>query len=161
LAAGSELRQRLPLLREAINLLQGCGDRFQLARALAELSQAHHELGDFSRARMLARWATQQAEACHPEALPKQLSANHAALDDGERVDEQAEDDGAPALSDAELRVASLAALGHTNREIGRRLYITVSTVEQHLTRVYRKLRVNSRADLPAGLSMNAMSTSA
>jgi len=54
-----------------------------------------------------------------------------------------------------ELRVASLAALGHTNREIGRRLYVTVSTVEQHLTRVYRKLKVNSRADLPAGLSLN------
>lgn len=161
LAAASDLRQRLPLLREAINLLQGCGDRFQLARALGELSQAHHELGDFSRARMLARWAAQQAEACHPDALPKQLSVNNAARDDGESADEQAEDDGVPALSDAELRVASLAALGHTNREIGRRLFITVSTVEQHLTRVYRKLKVNSRADLPTGLSVHDMSTSA
>jgi hypothetical protein len=44
--------------------------------------------------------------------------------------------------------VARLAALGHTNREISQTLYITVSTVEQHLTRVYRKLGITRRADL-------------
>ncbi|WP_158890407.1 helix-turn-helix transcriptional regulator [Amycolatopsis anabasis] len=52
------------------------------------------------------------------------------------------------ALSDAELRVASLATLGYSNREIAGELHITVSTVEQHLTRTYRKLRVNGRAKL-------------
>ena len=46
-------------------------------------------------------------------------------------------------------RVASLAALGNSSREISDQLCITVSTVEQHLTRVYRKLGVTSRADLP------------
>lgn len=55
-------------------------------------------------------------------------------------------------LSDAERRVASLAARGCTNREISRKLFVTVSTVEQHLTRVYRKLRINSRSDLPTSL---------
>jgi DNA-binding CsgD family transcriptional regulator/type II secretory pathway predicted ATPase ExeA len=55
-------------------------------------------------------------------------------------------------LSDAELRVATLAAAGRTNREIAAKLFVTVSTVEQHLTRIYRKLRVNGRADLPAWL---------
>ncbi|MGW5050495.1 helix-turn-helix transcriptional regulator [Actinokineospora sp. NPDC004072] len=59
-----------------------------------------------------------------------------------------------PVLSDSERRVAELAATGHTNREIGRALYITVSTVEQHLTRVYRKLGVNGRADLPHRLAL-------
>ena len=49
--------------------------------------------------------------------------------------------------------MAELAALGHTNREISRTLYVTVSTVEQHLTRVYRKLGVKSRADLPPVLA--------
>jgi DNA-binding CsgD family transcriptional regulator len=52
-------------------------------------------------------------------------------------------------LSEAERRVAALAARGCTNRQIATKLYITVSTVEQHLTRVYRKLRVNRRGDLP------------
>ncbi|MEY9968292.1 DNA-binding NarL/FixJ family response regulator, partial [Streptacidiphilus sp. MAP12-16] len=55
-------------------------------------------------------------------------------------------------LSSAERRVASLAALGHTNREIARDLFITVSTVEQHLTRVYRKLNVTRRSDLPGAV---------
>ena len=48
--------------------------------------------------------------------------------------------------------MATLAARGDTNREIARRLYITVSTVEQHLTRVYRKLNVAGREDLAVRL---------
>lgn len=56
-------------------------------------------------------------------------------------------------LSDSERRVAELAATGHTNREISALLYITVSTVEQHLTRVYRKLGVKGRAELPRDLA--------
>lgn len=46
-----------------------------------------------------------------------------------------------------------LAAGGHTNREIAAELFITVSTVEQHLTRVYRKLQVKGRGDLAAHLT--------
>jgi len=56
---------------------------------------------------------------------------------------------GIAELSEAELRVAELAAEGHSNREIAQQLFITVSTVEQHLTRIYRKLRVR-RTDLPS-----------
>jgi len=55
-------------------------------------------------------------------------------------------------LSEAERRVASLAVRGYTNRDIAAHLYLTVSTVEQHLTRTYRKLRVNRRQDLPTNL---------
>ncbi|GAA3966350.1 hypothetical protein GCM10023085_55990 [Actinomadura viridis] len=53
-----------------------------------------------------------------------------------------------PELTEAERKVAALAAQGHTNRQIADTLLITVSTVEQHLTRVYRKLNVTRRADL-------------
>ncbi|NUQ99008.1 MAG: helix-turn-helix transcriptional regulator, partial [Streptomyces sp.] len=61
--------------------------------------------------------------------------------------------DGAPGpLSAAERRVAALAAAGHTNKEISQSLHITVSTVEQHLTRVFRKLRVGARRDLASVL---------
>jgi DNA-binding CsgD family transcriptional regulator len=55
-------------------------------------------------------------------------------------------------LSDAEQRVAALAAFGYTNGQIAHKLYITVSTVEQHLTRVYRKLGIAGRAELPIGI---------
>jgi DNA-binding CsgD family transcriptional regulator len=50
-------------------------------------------------------------------------------------------------LSEAEWRVAALAAEGMSNRQIAKQLFVTVSTVEQHLTRVYRKLRIR-RSDL-------------
>ncbi|MEV4643083.1 AAA family ATPase [Actinoplanes sp. NPDC049548] len=51
-------------------------------------------------------------------------------------------------LTDAEQRVAALAAAGNTNRQIAESLFITVSTVEQHLTKIYRKLNVRSRSGL-------------
>ncbi|WP_232838140.1 response regulator transcription factor [Streptomyces geranii] len=53
-------------------------------------------------------------------------------------------------LTPAEFRVAQLTTQGFTNREISEALYITVSTVEQHLTRTYRKLRIEGRARLAA-----------
>jgi DNA-binding NarL/FixJ family response regulator len=56
-------------------------------------------------------------------------------------------------LSEAERRVAELAAAGHTNRQIADHLFVTVSTVEQHLTKTYRKLRVSRRTQLRAALS--------
>nr|ADU56066.1 hypothetical protein CA37-43 [uncultured organism CA37] len=51
-------------------------------------------------------------------------------------------------LTDAEQRVAALAAAGNTNRQIAESLFITVSTVEQHLTKIYRKLNLRSRSGL-------------
>ncbi|MFJ3771650.1 AAA family ATPase [Streptomyces sp. NPDC090075] len=58
-----------------------------------------------------------------------------------------------PELTESERRVGALAAAGRTNREIADLLNITVSTVEQHLTKVYRKLKVRRRADLPEPLA--------
>ncbi|GAB17565.1 putative LuxR family transcriptional regulator [Gordonia effusa NBRC 100432] len=51
-------------------------------------------------------------------------------------------------LSSAEQRVADHAGMGLTNKQISEQLFVTVSTVEQHLTRVYRKLGVSGRAGL-------------
>jgi DNA-binding CsgD family transcriptional regulator len=51
-------------------------------------------------------------------------------------------------LSAAERRVTELASKGQRNKDIAQGLGITVSTVEQHLTRVYRKLNVSRRTDL-------------
>lgn len=53
-------------------------------------------------------------------------------------------------LSRAERGVAMLVGMGYTNREISRELHITVSTVGQHLTRIYRKLGIRTRAELAA-----------
>jgi DNA-binding CsgD family transcriptional regulator len=55
-------------------------------------------------------------------------------------------------LSRSEQRVAVLAARGLTNQCIARELSLTVSTVEQHLTRTYRKLDIAGRNELRAML---------
>ena len=44
--------------------------------------------------------------------------------------------------------MAELAAQDLTNREIAQQLFVTARTVEGHLTSVFRKLRITSRADL-------------
>ena len=59
-----------------------------------------------------------------------------------------------PGLSPSEMKVATLVADGYTNREIANSLYVTPSTVEQHLTRIYRKLNIRTRAELVAQRSL-------
>lgn len=51
-------------------------------------------------------------------------------------------------LTPSELRIATLAADGATNREIAATCYLSVKTVEASLSRVYRKLGVRSRTEL-------------
>jgi DNA-binding NarL/FixJ family response regulator len=59
--------------------------------------------------------------------------------------------DGVPALepiSDRERDVLSLLALGHTNQEISKKLYISVRTVDTHRAHIMRKLDLATRAEL-------------
>jgi DNA-binding CsgD family transcriptional regulator len=53
-------------------------------------------------------------------------------------------------LTAQEERVAALAASGARNADIARQLYLSVSTVETHLQRVYAKLGIHSRRELTA-----------
>lgn len=56
-------------------------------------------------------------------------------------------------LTPAELRTAELAAEGLANKEIAQRLFVTVHTVEAHLSRAYAKLGIRSRAQLSSRLN--------
>ncbi|MFJ4985227.1 AAA family ATPase [Streptomyces sp. NPDC088732] len=153
---GGDLTYRLKRLTEAVDILEVGEDRLQFAVALGELGRAYRALGDFNRARILVRKAWHVAKSCGAEPLCVQF------MPGGQAGPEPAEATGretaeppkeTEVLSEAEARVALLAARGHTNREIATKLYVTVSTVEQHLTRIYRKLQVKRRRDLPARLS--------
>ena len=151
LGSALDVKQRVNTLRQAANLLQEAGDRYQLFLALAALSSAHYGRGEFNTSRVVARSAMQLSKDIQAQALCRRLLPGG-----GDEADAPPEHEEMSRLSDAEQRVATLAALGHTNREIGKKLYITVSTVEQHLTRVYRKLNVRRRTELSLGLPMDA-----
>jgi DNA-binding CsgD family transcriptional regulator len=53
-------------------------------------------------------------------------------------------------LTARELQIADLVALGRTNAEIGNELWITENSVKQALKRMFRKLKVSSRAEMVA-----------
>ena len=53
-------------------------------------------------------------------------------------------------LSNAERQVAERVALGLTSRQIAAELFISPRTVDAHLTHIYRKLDINTRAKLAA-----------
>ncbi|GII82577.1 hypothetical protein Ssi03_05670 [Sphaerisporangium siamense] len=158
LAATSEPRHRPMLLRQAGDLLQSGGDRYELARVLADLTEAFHALGEYRRAGMIGGRARAVAQECHADPLHRSLAregeAGAATAAAGAATEAP---DVTAILSDAERRVAVLAAAGYTNREIADKLYVTVSTVEQHLTRTYRKLDITSRAELPSTLQLGTI----
>ena len=60
---------------------------------------------------------------------------------------EQAAEDADP-LSEREHEVLRLLALGHTNQEIAKTLFISVRTAETHRAHIMRKLGLVSRAEL-------------
>ena len=74
----------------------------------------------------------------HPE-----LGARLVAADTDER--RRAEEDP---LSEREREVLRLLALGHTNQEIAKQLYISVRTAETHRAHIMQKLRLSNRAEL-------------
>ena len=74
----------------------------------------------------------------HPE-----LGARLVAAESEQR--KRAEEDP---LSDREREVLRLLALGHTNQEIAKQLFISVRTAETHRAHIMQKLRLSSRAEL-------------
>jgi DNA-binding CsgD family transcriptional regulator len=94
-----------------------------------------------------------------PEPAPR-LARALAILDESEllqaaRLAGLEESDAAHAaeLTASERRIAELASQHLTNREIAQILFITTRTVEGHLTSVFRKLRLDSRDELPVALA--------
>ncbi|WP_307792711.1 AAA family ATPase [Streptomyces sp. HB132] len=159
LAGTASHRGRLSLLKESVEILQASGDRLTLTQALFDLSCAHEGMGEFGKAQMISRRAGRLAKEGGMQrmqdpalARPEEPMMLHSAQNDSwsRPVDETTS--AADVLTLSERRVAALASLGYTNREISCKLHITVSTVEQHLTKVFRKLRVKRRTDLPVEL---------
>ena len=72
-----------------------------------------------------------------------QLGSRLAAHDAKAEAEEEADP-----LSDREREVLKLLALGHTNQEISKQLFISVRTAETHRARIMQKLGLTTRAEL-------------
>jgi DNA-binding CsgD family transcriptional regulator len=141
LAFVGEPAWRVGLLRDAVEQFRASGDRLELGKTTRTLAQLQQRRGPVSRV-LPAQKPPAQPVAVQP-AKPVKPAPKPAPAPTTEST----------VLSASEVRVAQLAALGHTNRQIASALFITISTVEQHLTRVYRKLGVSGRSALPADLA--------
>ena len=51
-------------------------------------------------------------------------------------------------LTEREVEILRLIALGHTNAEIGKKLYLSVRTVESHRAHIQQKTRRSTRSEL-------------
>ncbi|WP_181777350.1 AAA family ATPase [Amycolatopsis pittospori] len=149
LAAAAGHTERVGTLTKAVELLEESGDRFALSKALGDLSDAYETVGEGPRAKAIGQRARLLAAEC---GVHEDWSARAPRLAENGDCAPGVPADPLAGLSDAERRVATLAANGHTNRQIAGRLHLSTSTVEQHLTRVYRKLEIRTRSDLPLKL---------
>ncbi|MEU9291537.1 AAA family ATPase [Streptomyces sp. NPDC048275] len=154
--ASPSVQRRMSLLTQAQEELHRSGDRLATARVMADLGRATQADGARpAKGEALLQAAWQLAGECGAAPLCREILPQ-APLGGAVRTPSPPGAEAGARLSSSEHRVATLAAQGLTNREISAKLYLTVSTVEQHLTKVYRKLRISSRGDLPLELAADS-----
>jgi DNA-binding CsgD family transcriptional regulator len=168
------------LAHEGLEVLDDYGDRVGAAAALETLADVAVALGEPERSlRLLAasqqfhtesgisrlpvqsdnfdRFRSNAQAALDPtDATACWEAGGHLALADAVayarrgRGERQRPQIGWASLTPVERDVVRLVAEGHTNAEIGQRLFISVNTVKKYLSRVYTKVDVDGRSDLAA-----------
>ena len=146
-AAASSLGadQRLPLLQEAVSVLEPSAARLELAHALADLGAELTRVRRRREGRDAQRRAMTLAGQCGAMALAERARAE---LQAGPGRRARVELTGPHSLTAAEWRVCRQAADGRTNREVAEALFVTEKTVERHLSNAYQKLGIRSRFQL-------------
>jgi DNA-binding CsgD family transcriptional regulator len=155
-ALGVEARCRA-LLSEDEASYREATDRLARSRGAVELARSQLSYGEWLRranrradARVLLRAAHESLSRMGAEAFAER--ARRELLATGETVRKRARRTR-EALTPQEIHVAIMARDGHTNPEIGSRLFISARTVEYHLHKVFRKLGIAGRRDLRAALA--------
>jgi DNA-binding CsgD family transcriptional regulator len=137
------------LLRGAVELLADSPARLHEARARVGLGAALRRGGHRVDSRQPLREGYELARACGADGLA--VHARSELRASGIRLQRDAAS-GAEALTPSERRIAEMAASGLSNPEIAQELFLTVKTIEMHLTRTYRKLDIRRRADVARAL---------
>lgn len=140
---------RLATLHEAVALLERSPARLELARALADLGGALRRANHRRDARDPLRRAHELAHECGAEPLVTRSRQELAAS--GVRVQRERLT-GSRSLTPSERRIAEMVAGGSSNADVAQALFVTVKTVEMHLTNIYRKLGIAGRSDLGRAL---------
>ncbi len=135
------MRKRLRTLREAVDLLEGSPARLEHARALVELGGALRHARRSAESRAPLQAGLELAVACGAVRLAARARDEVSAA--AGRPPRRSAPDRTPTAT--ELRVARLAVAGATNREIARELFVSLKTVETHLSHLYAKLGLAGR----------------
>ena len=151
------LGQRAGVLDEAVakGMLHASSGRLDLDGRIARAVVA----GVADRERRRAHLALACVRASDGVTARKSFDALCLALDPAPPPTAGQEARTAVRLTPQERHVASLAATGARTCEIAAAAFVTEKTVEYHLTRIYRKLGVRSKAELVAALGTGAMVT--
>jgi DNA-binding CsgD family transcriptional regulator len=147
LAAGGD--HGIRLLDESVASLRRSPAALERARSLVEWGAALRRAGRRVAAREPLAEALDLAARCGAGPLAARAREELRATGARPRREWRT---GAEALTPSELRVVRLAAEGRTNREIAHELYVTLKTVEGHLSRAYAKLGIAGRAQLADAL---------
>ena len=139
----------LDLLRRSVETLQSSPALLWRAQAQVDLGTALRRNGQDRAAREFLREGMELAHRCGATPLADLAIAELRAA--GGRPRRRA-GVGADALTTSERRVAELAAGGVSNKEIAQSLFVTLRTVELHLSNAYNKLQIRSRHELAAAL---------
>jgi DNA-binding CsgD family transcriptional regulator len=150
LAALADRGAAIELREEAVRVLEGSQCALGRARALVELGAALRRASRRRDAREPLRQGLDLAHRCGARALEERAREELVAA--GGRPRRRAAT-GIDALTPRERQVAGLAAQGMSNREIAEALFVTLKTVEWHLSRAYEKAEVRSRRELAAALA--------
>jgi len=150
LVAEGDARAALPPLREAFGVWRELGAPYLAARVRVLIARACGALGDDDGAaleqdgargvfeRLGAAPDLAQLEAPAPTASARAASAEHG-------------------LSPRELQVLRLVAAGKTNKLIARELFLSEKTIDRHVSNIFTKLSVSSRAAATAYAYQHAL----
>ncbi len=141
-AAEGDLEEALSDIDRSLSQLQDGRFPLELARTLLAVGSIQRQATH----KRLAREALLRALAIFEE-LGAPLWADKARAELRRISGRRPADDE---LSESERRIATLAADGRSNKEIAAALYLSVRTVETHLSHIYHKLGVRSRTELAA-----------